>query len=169
MRVDETLKPTGFSRGYFTKVNRFLARNFFAGMYEIGARHAYLMLKGGDIQNKIIGAPDVDKSKEFRVMDIDGVPTTVLVCKKRYLGALLKCNTYSQVYNYLLQKLHENDIRELFYAIWIGYHNVKASKRIRAEKCKMNELKNRGVCIRHKQIVRDRMSVRQAAKTYGVL
>ena len=41
-------------------------------MYEIGARHAYLMLKGGDIQNKIIGAPDVDKSKEFRVMDIDG-------------------------------------------------------------------------------------------------
>lgn len=151
-----------------TMVNRFLARNFFAGMYEIGARHAYLILKGGDVLNKIIGAPDVDKAKEFRVMDIDGVPTTVLVCKKRYLSALLKCRTYSQLFNYLLQKLTENDVREFFYDIWLGYHNVKAMKRIRAERCKMNELKNRGVCI-YNQKSYGSMSVRRAAKIYGAL
>lgn len=147
--------------------NRFDARGFFVGMYEIGERHAYLILRGGDVLSRIIGASDVDKTREFRVMDVDGVPTTVLVCKKRYLRAILRCRTYSQLFHYLLQKLAENDIRDFFYAIWIGYNNVRAERCNRADRHKANELRNRGMTVHRKNFSSKKMSVRRAAKAYG--
>lgn len=151
------------------QANYFSARTFFAGLYEVGDRHSYIFVQGGDQLRRIIGAEGVDKEKTFRVRDVDGAPTTVIVCRNKYLESILKCTTFSQLYNFLLQKLSENDIREFFYPIWIGNHNFQMRRAQRAEMNRNNFLHKRGIKTKGIAVRRSGMSIRQAANTYGAL
>lgn len=112
----------------------FNARKFFNGLFgKQKDGKSYLIISGGDKCSEVSCASPKTKTECVRVIEIDGVPHTVLFCRSRYVRALQKCELASTTFASLSQFLTSEDIKRFFNSVWCGWHNEMAKKRLATE------------------------------------
>lgn len=86
----------------------------------------YLLISGGDVRDKMqIGFSDLTKSR-CKVVDIDGVPHTVLELRDRFLPLLERARDLRGFFSILSHKIAEVDLKRYHYDLWLAAHNLNA-------------------------------------------
>lgn len=117
-----------------SRMRKFNAKTFFAGLIERKGTKAYLIISGGDVVSKLIGRSPVVKEKLIKVIDIEGIPHTVLQCRPRFARTIQRSKNTGSCYGSLSQFLAENDIKNFFYEIWMKHHNLESIAKRNREK-----------------------------------
>lgn len=125
----------------------------------------YMIVSGGDVLGKLNHNHSPLTKKRCKVVNIDGVPHTVLEVRNRFIEALERAGDLRAFYRAISSiALDDNDIRTYHYDLWLAAHNLEA----RLER--LRELQRRGS---HPAVKPEGLKYtpnkRDAARHYGVL
>lgn len=120
----------------------------------------WLLISGGDVRGRMrLDFSDLTRSR-CKVVDVDGVPHTVLELRDRFIPILERAKNLRGFYSLLSHKIAEVDLKRYHYDLWRAAHNLEAKIE------RLGELQRRDI-RRMTETERDvfaRNTIREAAK-----
>ena len=125
----------------------------------------WLLISGGDVRDKMqLGFSDLTRSR-CRVVEVDGVPHTVIELRDRFIPVLGRAKNLRGFYSLLSHKIADADLKRYHYALWMAAHNLEAKVE------RLYELQ-RNIILKPTETEREvftNNTVRTAARRYGKL
>lgn len=86
----------------------------------------WLLISGGDVRDKMqLDFSDLTRSR-CKMVDVDGVPHTVIELRDRFIPVLEKAKNLRGFYSVLSHKIAEIDLKRYHYDLWRAAHNLEA-------------------------------------------
>lgn len=126
---------------------------------------SYLLIAGGDKRAEVDAAFLSANSRRLKVVEVDGVPTTVVQIKNGLVEALKRSASLRTFYRCLTHIVAESDIKRWHYDLWLNAHNLEARIK-RLQELQRPSAQKDGIG-REIEGMFSNNNIREAAKHYG--